>query len=288
MKKAYLKYLAALLLFGLNGIVASQIHLSSYEIVLLRTLIGSLLLLIVFLATGGRLTAWKQKRQFLYLAVSGAAMGASWMFLYEAYQQIGVSIATLAYYCGPVIVMALSPVLFREKLRLPKILGFLAVLFGAALVNVPAAQEEASLWGLVCGGLSAVTYAAMVIFNKKARDITGMENALLQLLAGLMTVAAFVGVKEGFSISVAAADWPYLAILGLVNTGAGCYFYFSSIGRLPVQTVAVCGYLEPLSAVVFSVLFLQELLRPGQIIGAACILIGAIAAECLGNSRKPS
>ncbi|WP_264806901.1 hypothetical protein [Cytobacillus sp. NCCP-133] len=28
------------------------------------------------------------------------AMGTSWMFLYEAYAQIGVSIASIAYYCG--------------------------------------------------------------------------------------------------------------------------------------------------------------------------------------------
>jgi hypothetical protein len=33
MNKAYLKYIAALLLFGSNGIVASHISLNSYEIV---------------------------------------------------------------------------------------------------------------------------------------------------------------------------------------------------------------------------------------------------------------
>ena len=37
-----------------------------------------------------------------YLVLSGIAMGASWMFFYEAYQLIGVSIASLAYYCGAI------------------------------------------------------------------------------------------------------------------------------------------------------------------------------------------
>ena len=41
MKRSYMKYFAALLLFGFNGIVASFIDLSSYEIVLLRTFIGN-------------------------------------------------------------------------------------------------------------------------------------------------------------------------------------------------------------------------------------------------------
>jgi len=48
MKRAYSKYIAALLLFGSNGIVASHISLSSYEIVFTRTLIGSLFLILVF------------------------------------------------------------------------------------------------------------------------------------------------------------------------------------------------------------------------------------------------
>ena len=110
---AFFKYLFALLLFGSNGIVASFIALGSLRIVLLRTLIGSLLLIALFFLTGGKLTFYKHKQQFLFLAASGIAMGASWMFLYEAYARIGVGIASLLYYCGPVIVMVLSPLLLR-------------------------------------------------------------------------------------------------------------------------------------------------------------------------------
>ena len=35
------------------------------------------------------------------------------MFLYEAFNQIGVSLAILYCYCGPVLVIALSPILFH-------------------------------------------------------------------------------------------------------------------------------------------------------------------------------
>ena len=46
-KKAYLKYILALFLFGSNGIIASSIFMKSYQIILLRTLLGSLLLLLI-------------------------------------------------------------------------------------------------------------------------------------------------------------------------------------------------------------------------------------------------
>lgn len=277
-KLPFLKYLMALLMFGTNGIVASHISLSSYEIVLLRTLIGSLFLIAIYFITGCKLSFYKNKKQSAFLAVSGIAMGASWMFLYEAYAQIGVSISSLLYYCGPVIVMALSPLLFNEKLTLLKIAGFIAVLMGVFLINGNVSVQLNKL-GILCGLMSAVMYAFMVICNKKAKDITGLENSMLQLLVSFLTSAVFVGIKQGYAMDIQAESVLPIVILGLVNTGVGCYFYFSSIDRLPVQTVAVCGYLEPLSAVMFSSLLLNEQLTTLQIIGAILIIGGAICGE---------
>ena len=62
-------------------------------------------------------------------------MGASWMLLYEAYAQIGVSIASLFYHCSLPNVMILSPILFKERLTAAKIVGFMAFLCGIFLIN---------------------------------------------------------------------------------------------------------------------------------------------------------
>ena len=69
-KRAYIKYISALLLFGSNGIVASHIALNSYEIVLLRTAIGSAFLFLLFLLMKGQFTFWTQKRAFVFLFCS--------------------------------------------------------------------------------------------------------------------------------------------------------------------------------------------------------------------------
>ncbi|TSI02575.1 DMT family transporter [Lysinibacillus sp. BW-2-10] len=286
MKSAYFKYVIALLLFGSNGIVASYIVLSSYEIVYLRTLIGSLFLIIVFVLSKQKIRFWKNKLHFLYLVISGVAMGASWIFLFEAYRQIGVSIATLAYYCGPVIVMILSPLLFKEKMTSAKLLGFLAVVIGMLCVNGQAFAQGKISWGLVFGILSAVMYVFMVIFNKKAVTITGLENAMCQLVVSFLTVAIFVGLKQGFAVNLLEGNWIPILILGVVNTGIGCYFYFSSIGHLPVQSVSILGYLEPLSALIFSATILGEMLSFVQIVGAVLILGGAAYGEMFRPRRK--
>ena len=279
MNKSYFKFLLALLLFGSNGLVASKIALSSYEIVFLRTLIGSTLLCFLFFLTKGKLTFFKYKKQACYLAISGIAMGASWMFLYEAYQQIGVSTSSLAYYCGPIIVILLSPLLFHEKLTKTKVFSFMVVMIGMLFLNGNLLKNPTNIWGLFCGSMSALMYAFMVIFNKKSTPIVGFENAMLQLLISFITVAVFIGFKQGLIIYIPADSILPILILGLINTGIGCYLYFSSVSSLPVQTVAICGYLEPLSAVVLSVTFLHEILSTLQLFGAILIIGGALCGE---------
>ena len=278
MNIALAKHLFSLLLFGSNGIAASRIALTSYEIVFLRCLLGSLLLGAIVLVARKPLGILREKRSALLIAASGMAMGASWMFLYEAFTQIGVSFATLTYYCGPVILVALSPILFGESLTRLKLLALGMVAAGAVLLNGPLAGGG-SLWGLFCGFMAALCYVAMVALNKKAKGVSGMENTLLQLVAALGTVSAFLLWKQGLSLDVAAGDWPFILVLGLVNTGYACWLYFSSIGRLPVQTVAVCGYVEPLSAVLFSVLLLGETMSLWQALGAALIFAGAVLSQ---------
>ncbi len=287
-RKAYIKYIAALMLFGLNGIVASFISLSSYEIVFTRTLIGSMLLTLIFIATRQKVCFLNEKAHFLYLIISGVSMGTSWLFLYEAYRQIGVSVATLAYYCGPVFVMILSPILFKEKITRAKIHGFLAVLTGMFLVNMQVLSEGKNIWGVLYGIMSAVMYTSMVIFNKRAKSITGFENSMWQLITSFLTVSIFLGIKKGFALHIDAGSVIPILILGIVNTGVGCYFYFSSIGNLPVHTVAICGYLEPLFAVIFSAIFLNETLDIVQILGALLILGGAAFGELFHEKTMPA
>lgn len=285
-RKALLKYLLALLLFGLNGIVASHIAMSSYEIVFLRTLIGGVLLVIIFLMTRRKFQVKDNKKDYLFITLSGIAMGASWMLLYEAYQQIGVGVASLLYYCGPVIVMILSPLIFKEKLTIPKIIGFLVVVVGVIFVNGQAVTVGINTIGLIYGGLSAIMYFFMVTLNKQAKRITGLENATVQLMVSFLTTAVFVGIKEQFVFQIPTDGIWWILVLGILNTGIGCYLYFSPLSKLPVQTVAICGYLEPLSAVFFATLLLNEKMSLPQIVGAVCIIGGAMIGELVKTKQR--
>ena len=283
MSRDYVKFISSLILFGSNGVVAAQLALPSDQIVLLRTFIGGALLVLLCLLTGRRFACLKSVRDTAWIIASGLAMGASWIFLYEAYRLVGVGISSLAYYCAPVLVMIVSPFIFGERLTRRKVIGFTVVFAGAVLMNVQTVGEGGSAYGMFCGWMSALMHAIMVVASKKADKADGMENSALQLVASFVLVAVYMLVTGHALVEVSAAEWPWALLLGLFNTGIGCYLYFSSYGGLAVQSVAVLGYLEPLSAVVMSAALLGETMLPLQILGAALILGGALFGELKGR-----
>ena len=128
------KFIAAMLIFGTNGLLARRISLGGAEIVLLRTLLGSCFLIgLGLLRRDLRLVGLRADK--VPATLGGAALGLNWVCLFIAYQTAGVSLSTLVYYCGPMLVMALSPLLFREKLTWNKIAAIAAVALGMVFIS---------------------------------------------------------------------------------------------------------------------------------------------------------
>lgn len=51
------------------------------------------------------------------------------------------------------------------------------------------------------------------------------------------------------------------------------------MNRLPAKAVALLGYFEPVSALVFSAVFLDERLTAVQLAGAVLVLAGALSGQ---------
>ena len=132
-KKDYIEFIGSMLIFGTNGLLVTNIPLTSAQIELTRTIFGSLFLLAVSLISK-QFSFRQYKGDLVPVLISGVCLGANWVFLFEAYRYASVSIGTLVYYTGPIMVMALSPVLFKEKLTWNKLAAIGAVLIlGGAL-----------------------------------------------------------------------------------------------------------------------------------------------------------
>lgn len=287
MKNAYIKFILAAVIFGTNGIIASHIPLSSYEIVLTRTVLGGFFLLI--LATARR--EWGSLRRasrasLVCLVLSGLFLSGNWLFLYEAYQHIGVSLATLMCYCGPILIMILSYFVFHEPFTVPKVSAMVIVTIGILCINGADVQAHGLSWGLVCGFLSAVCFALLVIAMKKVSGIGGILSPACQLLVASLVVAAVTLSMPTAPVSLDLTHIACMVCLGIVNTGLGYYLYFSGVQRLSAQSVSICGYMEPLTALALSAIILGESLTLPQWLGAACILGGVALSELWHPGKK--
>lgn len=151
---------------------------------------------------------------------------------------------------------------------------------GAVLTGGVSLGHGADAKGIACALLCAIAYAGMILFSKKNRSITGIRNSAIQLTSGFLTALAYCLVKwiSGSAPEILPPDgeWIPVLILGLVNTGFGCYLYFSCIPEISAQTVAVCDYIEPLSAVVLAALVLGEKLTFVQYAGGVLIMAGIV------------
>lgn len=287
MKNAYIKFILAAVIFGTNGIIASHIPLSSYEIVLTRTVLGGFFLLIP--ATARR--EWGSLRRasrtsLVWLVLSGLFLSGNWLFLYEAYQHIGVSLATLMCYCGPILIMILSYFVFHEPFTVPKVSAMVIVTVGILCINGADVQAHGLSWGLVCGFLSAICFALLVIAMKKVSGIGGILSPACQLLVASLVVAAVTLSMPTAPISLDMTHIACMVCLGIVNTGLGYYLYFSGVQRLSAQSVSICGYMEPLTALALSAILLGESLTLLQWIGATCILGGVALSELWHPGKK--
>lgn len=273
------RYVGSLLLYGTNGVAARFLHLGSMQVVLLRTFFGWLVLTLAWIF-GRRARQRAGRREIFFVLLSGVCMAADWLFLFEAYARIGVGLGMVLNYCGPVFVMLASAVFFREKMGAISWCALGVSLLGAVLISFEAAGTVDAV-GLLCAAVSALCYAAMVLTNRQAVSFSGLSRVVVQMTGALGTVALYALLRGGLLFRVPAGSWGTALWLGVCSTGLGSYLYFSSIPRLPVREVSVLGYVEPLSALVFSAVLLGERMRPAQMLGAGLILGGTLGMELL-------
>ena len=270
-----------MVIFGTNGLIVANISLGSAEIVLMRTFLGSLFLLAIVLVKRSFSFA-DLKADLIPATIGGAALGLNWVLLFSAYRSAGVGLSTLTYYCGPIIVLALSPVLFKEKLTWNKLLAIAAVAVGMFCITGDIEPGSDVQTGILFGGGAALLYASLIVANKRVKRLSGLNCAMYELIVAFFVVLIYLLASNvKLPVIPAAEDIVWVLAIGLVNTGLAYYLYFSSLQKLPGQTVALVCYIDPLTALLVSGAFLGEKLLAVQIAGAVLILGGA----CLGELK---
>lgn len=279
--KFYLMFVAAMLIFGSNGVFASMLEMSGAQLVLLRTLIGGAVLLIIILISRSRTPKEVLLREKWRLLFAGVCLGANWALLFEAYNLMNVSLATLTYYTAPVLVLVLAPLVLKERQNGLAYLGMAVVIVGMLLVvGTDFGEGGVSATGLTVGLGSAVFYAMLMLVNKQITGVSGLNLTFIEIVIAAVILLPYVlATSGGVPLPTDARGIFALLFLCTVNTGFACWLYFSSMNRLPAKAVALMGYFDPVSALIFSAVFLDERLSGLQLAGAVLVLAGALVGQ---------
>lgn len=284
--KFYLMFVAAMLIFGSNGVFASMLEMSGAQLVLLRTLIGGAVLLIIILISRSRTPKEILLREKWRLLFAGVCLGANWALLFEAYNLMNVSLATLTYYTAPVLVLVFAPLVLKERQNSLAYLGMAIVIAGMLLVvGTDFGEGRVSATGLAVGLGSAVFYAMLMLVNKQITGVSGLNLTFIEIVIAAAILLPYVlSTSGGVPLPTDARGIFALIFLCTVNTGFACWLYFSSMNRLPAKAVALMGYFDPVSALIFSAVFLDERLSTVQLVGAVLVLAGALVGQ--GRARR--
>lgn len=274
-KSARMMLIASMTIFGTLGLFVRNISVSSGELALYRAVLAAMLIAIYLLATKQKIPVRAIKKEIPLLLVSGVAMGINWILLFEAYKYTTISAATLSYYFAPVIVTAVCPVLFREKLTAKQILCFLMSTLGLVMITGigGTGKSGTDLLGIFFGVGAAAFYAAVILLNKFIKNVEGIHRTFLQFLSAIVTLIPYVAATSGVTLGgMDGMGWICLLIVGFIHTGVTYCMYFSSLKELPGQKAAILSYIDPLVAVLVSVLLMNETMTIWQFVGGGLIL----------------
>lgn len=261
--------------FGTIGLFVRNINLPSGEIALYRAVLAAILIGIFLLVTKQKIPFEKIKKEIPLLVMSGVAMGFNWILLFEAYKYTTVSVATLSYYFAPVIVTIACPILFKEKMSAKQWICFIMSTLGIVLITGigDLSQGTSHIKGILFGLGAATLYATVILLNKFIKNVDGIHRTFLQFLAAIAVLVPYVLLTDGINLNrLDSKGWMFLLVVGLVHTGITYCLYFSSLKELPGQKAAILSYIDPLVAVLVSVVILKEKITIMQIIGGILIL----------------
>jgi len=287
---AILRLISAMVIFGTVGLFRKEISLPSGFISFCRGIIGFLVIVLFLLVAKKGFSFVSVRKNIWLLAASGICMGFNWILLFESYNNTTIAKATLYYYLSPTFVIFLAPLVLKERLTFKRLICAFAALVGMVFVSGVITDTNVSqneIIGIICGIGAAVLYASVVLINQKMTEISPFERTTTQLFSASVVLLPYVLIAENINVGdFELKSVIMLIILGVLHTGICYAMYFSVMGKLRAQTVAIFSYIDPVVALFVSMFLLNEMPDKTldlilQLAGAVLILGSALIGELI-------
>jgi S-adenosylmethionine uptake transporter len=233
----------------------------------------SVIIVAIALAIGGRAGAHAivHSRNKLALSLRAALMLVAWLSFYSAARHLGLAQLTTIYFAAPIIVVALSVVILKEKVTPVRWACVLAGFGGVVLAADPRGGLETNpaLWALfaaACWALSAIL-VRLISRSESTTNQMVVSNVLFTLACLVMLPFVWV-MPDGRGLAM-------LAGLGLVG-GLGQYFLYEGFRTAPASAVAPIEYTGLVWAFLYGYVIWADVPTPQVVAGALIIVASSL------------
>ncbi len=257
--------LLAIFLWSSLGIV---VRLSRVEIhvLIFYSLIVSLIVQGLILVQKRYRKEIPELKQMKYPLILGIFSLVNTFAYFYAFQNTTIANAVLTHYTAPVIVALLASFLLKEKLTGKIVIILLLASAGLWIMLGGFSLKGGHVAGIIAGLISGFAYAAVVIFLRiYSQDFSPL---VLCFFTNMVIALLLVPFIRDFP---STAIWSYL-FMGVVHSTIAPILYFKGLQSVTANRAAVLGYLEPVCAIMFSMLLLNEIPRGQSVIGGMLIV----------------
>ncbi len=209
------------------------------------------------------------------------------------YANIASGIASTINFMYPVIVALCMMIIYGEDRSWVNILAIILSIVGVYLMaNSDAAVVTGgnTRLGLTCSLISAFSFAAYYIVMKKSKadkiEAVKFTTWIMLLSAAYFIVCAII-FEGQITIVKDLKSWLNILGLGLWATMVSNFTGVKAVRRIGPTLTSILGALQPLTAVILGVIFLDEHLGISTITGISLILIAVTMIVLHQKQKRP-
>jgi drug/metabolite transporter (DMT)-like permease len=276
-----LSILLAIFLWSSLGVVVRLAGVSEAVIIFYSSAVAAVLQGGI-IAAGGWTRYVPDRTALKYPAMLGCVGLVNTFAFYYAFRHTTIANSVLAHYIAPVLVAFMAAYFLREKTTRMLVIAIALSSTGLLIMLGGFSAGSSDTAGIIAGLISGCAYAVLIIM---ARVYTQKLHPLvMSFVPNVVIVALLAPFVREFP---AHAIWSYL-VMGVVHSTVAPLLYYWGMKAVTANRTAVLGYLEPVMAIIFSMLFLQEVPALKSLAGGGLIIFSGYLTLRGSATERPA
>lgn len=194
------------------------------------------------------------------------------VFFISAFFYTSIANVSFVYGAMPLVTLALSVLVFRERADLRTIVVCSCAAIGIGIIF---AQQSGAfeLTGLTLAALMTLAMSSLTIAARFYADVDVTKATYLSAFLACLATAPFMTPSQ---LSVANGSW--LALYGIVNVGLGFGLYLIGASRVQPVAASLIGLVEIPLAPLWAWIFFHERVGLATLIGGAVVLASVVGS----------